>query len=296
MRKNILICIYNWQESFFAKRSLRFKRARPIRAVRRRFVNYVIRTYKKSFVEIEGRKMYLDQNDSLRLSFKEYDKFGEDFLKTQINEGDVIVDLGANIGYWTLFFAQLVGKSGKVYAFEPEPSLFKILQKNVEVNDFENITLIQKAVSNISQKDKLFLSSNPNDHRIFDSTGTRKSIEIDTISLDDYFSKNDFQIDFIKSNVQGADFSAIEGSKNILKKSKNIKIMAEFSPFMLVEFNKNPEDFLDLLLNDDFFLYDLNRRESKIIPVDKKLFLEEYDSKKINGTYLYASRSRIKSN
>ena len=290
-----MISIYNWQELFFSRRSLSFKRFRPIRALRRRFVNYVIRTYKKSFVEIEGRKMYLDQNDSLRLSFKKYDKFGEDFLKTQINEGDTIIDLGANIGYWTLFFAQLVGKSGKVFAFEPEPTLFEILKKNVEVNEFKNITLIQKAVSNISKKGKLFLSSNPNDHRIFDATGTRNSINIDTISLDEYFSSNDLQIDFIKSNIQGADFSAIEGSKNILEKSKNVKIMAEFSPFMLVEFNKNPEDFLDLLLDDDFFLYDLNRRELKIIPIDKKLFLQKYAPEKINGTYLYASRSKLNS-
>ena len=64
-----------------------------------------------------------------------------------LEEGDVFVDVGANLGYFTLIASDAVGKTGRVFAFEPEPNNFSLLQKNVEVNKCANVCCERKAVS-----------------------------------------------------------------------------------------------------------------------------------------------------
>ena len=293
MLKQIMISWYNFSEEFLSKQSLEFRQKRVIKAYRRRLSNFVISRYTSEFVEIDGRKMYLDPTDSLKLSFRRYDDFTENFVKSRIKKNDTIIDLGANIGYWTLFFAQNVGDNGKIFAFEPEPSLFELLKKNVNVNNFLNVITIQKAVSNKTQKTKLFLSHNPNDHRIYDPSDERKSIEIECIRLDDYFKNFNGEINFIKSNIQGADFAAILGMPEIIKKSKNLEIIAEYSSALLEGFGFSPRDFLMTLQKTGFKLFDLNSQEKKIIPVEIDQFLEQYSPEKSNGTYLFCTKNDL---
>jgi len=120
---------------------------------------------KSDFVEIEGHKMFLDSFDSLKLSInKSYEEFETEVTKKIVNDGDVVLDIGANIGYYTLIFAKLVGKNGKVYAFEPEPNNLAILKKNIEINGYKNIEVIDKVVSNKNGTVKLYISEQNKGH------------------------------------------------------------------------------------------------------------------------------------
>ena len=109
-------------------------------------IGRIIHSFSKSdFVEIEGRKMFTQNNDGLALSiFKIYEPNQTEIVKKYVHEGDIVVDIGAHVGYYTLLMAQLVGKNGKVYSFEPDPVNFQLLKKSVEINGFENVVLIQK--------------------------------------------------------------------------------------------------------------------------------------------------------
>jgi len=264
-------------------------RFRVVRHCRRRLLKMASR-YKSNFIEIDGRKMFLDEDDSLKLSLFPYAEEITEIMKRDIKKGDTVVDMGANIGYFTCLFAQLVGETGKVFAFEPEPNNFQLLKKNVEVNGYKNVTIEQKAVTNETQKIIMYLSNSPKDHRIYSYDQNRNSIEIDGITLDDYFRDFKNKISFIKSNIQGADCGAIQGMMSVLEKSKpNIKIIMEFSPSMLKGFGSDPGECLDLLINKGFELFDIRLYEKKTIPIKKDELLERYPIESKKGGDLYCT-------
>lgn len=272
-----------------------FNQFRVARHMRRRFLKFIER-YKTNFVEIDGRKMFLDEHDSLKLSLYPYVEEQTKFFKENVKEGDIVLDLGANIGYFTCLFAQLVGKTGKVFSFEPDPKNFNILKKNVEINNYQNVVLEQKAVSNTKGKIKMYLSDSPKDHRIYNTNDGRESIEIECITLDEYLQKFNIKIDFVKSNIQGADYAAFQGMNSIYEKSKSkISIAVEFNPGMIKQFGGNAEEFLDKLLSDNFKLYDLRWHE-KILPITKEKMLKLYNEENMKGGFLLCipSNSKIK--
>ena len=185
-----------------------------------------------------------------------------------VKKGDIVLDIGDHIGYYTLIFSDCVGLEGKVFAFEPNPDNFTLLKKNVEINKYKNVVLIQKAVSNKAGRLKLYLSAlNSGDNRIYDlGDGPRKSIEIEAVRLDDYFKDYDGKIDFIKMDIQGAEGAAMEGMEILLEKNRNLKIITEFWPFGLKGFGIDPETYLQSFLIKGFKLYRINNLEKKIEP------------------------------
>ena len=256
--------------------------------------NFIISHLKPTFAEVQGHKMFLDSKDSLHLSINEvYEPFETKIVKKEIKKGDVVLDIGANIGYYTLIFAKLVGEEGKVFAFEPDPTNFSLLKKNVEMNSYKNVVLIQKAVSNKTGKARLYLSEdNMGDHRIYDSHDGRKFIEIETISLDDYFKDYNGKIDFIKMDIQGAEGGAIQGMFNLLKKNNNVKIITEFWPLGLKRFGMDPEEYLKVLIEFGFKLYEINEQEKKIKPVNIPKLLKMYAPQKQNHTNLLCVKEK----
>ena len=238
--------------------------------------------------------MYLDEKDSLKLSIKDFSPTLVKFWKNVIKEGDTVIDLGANIGFFTCLFAQLVGETGKVYAFEPEPNNCKLIRKNLEINGYKNVVLEQKAVSNKAGKVKLYFSYSSVDHRIFETDEKRDSIDIDCVTLDDYFSEMNVSINVIKSNIQGADGKGIQGAEKIIKNSKNLNYMSvEFDPDNLKNFDTNPEQFLDILLKMDYKLYDIPAYGNNIVPIEKEDVLRKYPGGNGLGTGLLCSKKEI---
>ena len=242
---------------------------------------------RSEYIEIDGQKLFLDKEDSLLLSTRKnnYDKFEVESLKQIIKKGDIVVDLGANIGYYTLILAQLVGKSGHVYSFEPDPSNFEILSKNVKENKHDNVTLVQKAISDKNGKVELYVSKrNLASHRIFDAEDNRESIEVDVTTLDEYFKKFKKPIKFIKMDVEGAESAAISGASKIIQDSKNLVIMMEYFPKWIKKFGDIPEEILRSLVEKKFKLFNINQKNKKLDSILITNFVEEYNEQKKNYT------------
>ena len=231
-----------------------------------------------SIAEVQGHKMFLDSKDTLGLSVKGiHEPRVTELVKKEVKKSDVVLDIGANIGYYTLIAAKLVGENGKVFAFEPDPTNFAILRKNVELNGYKNVVLVQKAVSNKTGTLKLYISEdNLADHKIYNSHEGRQSIEIEATRLDDYFKNYDGKIDLIKMDIEGSEGGAIQGMSSLLQKNKNVKIITEFWPEGLKEFGVGPEDYLKLLIKHHFKLYDINDKRKKIESVHIAKLSEKY--------------------
>lgn len=151
-----------------------------------------------------------------------------DLMKNTIKPGDVVVDVGANIGFYTLLFSDLVGSKGKVYAFEPEPENFEHLRKLC--NGRNNIKLVNAAVSDKSGSINLYLSSELNvDHYTFKGKEERNVVKVRSVSLDKYFNKRR-KIDFVKIDTQGFEYNVLTGFKRTARRLKKLIIFCEVVP------------------------------------------------------------------
>ena len=203
----------------------------------------------QNIIKIQGSKMYINVNDKdleMRKTFQTYalnrihEEATTNLFKRIIKEGDSVVDLGANIGYFTLLAAKLVGKNGKVYAFEPEPKNYNYLVKNIEFNGYHNVIPWQKAVSNRTSKTKLFICSYDSGHHTINQSNGIKDykpeevgakinfIEVETTTLDDFFKDKKESVDVIKMDVEGAEMLALSGMDRIIKQNKNLKMFIDF--------------------------------------------------------------------
>jgi FkbM family methyltransferase len=228
-------------------------------------------------VKVAGNTMYLDDMDSLNLAwYRVYEPFETKFALNEIKESDVVLDLGANIGYYTLLFGSQVGPSGKVFAFEPSPMTFKILSKNVESYEkekkFSNIKINENAVTERNDETITLHICNENYgmNRIYPSTYTKNSsekIKVKTIKLDNYFHDYPEQINFVKMDMEGSEFGALKGMEEIIHKNKEIRILLEFHPDSIREYGKDPKDVLELLYSYGLTVYHLNKisEEKEII-------------------------------
>ena len=256
-----------------------------------RFLSYNL---KPDWVEIEGEKMYLDKVDALSLSINGiHEKIITNLIKKEIHSGDVVLDIGAHIGYYTLQFANLVGSTGKVYAFEPEPKNFELLKKNVQINKHDNVVLIQKIVSDKDGIVEFFISKFDSiGNKLFKSNEAGSSIKIESTTLDEYFKDLKKKIDFIKMDIQGGEGKAILGMKNLLKENKNLKIIQEWWPDALKQNNTNPEDHLKFLQHIGYKIYEIDGTIKKdILPITIEQLLEKYPNSLIEDINLFCKKS-----
>ena len=246
---------------------------------------------KTEFTIVQGNKMFLDPGDSLDLSINGvYGELDTKIIKENIQEGDIVIDVGANIGYYTLIFAQLVGKTGKVFAFEPEPENLKILKKNVEINNFNNVIVEQKIISDQCGKMKLFISdSGIVGHRIQQKENFKNFIEVESLTLDDHMEKSGFleKINFIKIDVEGAEPMVLDGSKNILKKNEHLKIFSEFNREDIKKYDSDPETMLSLLFENNFQFFLPDYKNNTLSLSDKNTLLNSEKLLKENLNILF---------
>lgn len=151
-----------------------------------------------------------------------FEKYETALFLSQLKNNSVVVDVGANIGYYSLLAARRVKK---VYAIEPDQKCFEILKKNVEENKLKNVVLINKAASDKREKKYLVRDEkNLGNSRINDKNG--ELINTDTL---DNILKNEQKIEVIKIDTQGWETQVVAGAKKVLKKDKPT-VFLEYTP------------------------------------------------------------------
>jgi len=214
------------------------------------------------YFEVFGNKLYIHKSDDMNLVIqqKTYEKETRDMIIKELRKDDIVVDCGANIGYFSLFMAELVGKNGKVIAFEPEPSNFKLLKHNIKVNNYENIIPMPFAVSDKLGSTNLKLESTVAHYLTEEKT--KDSIQVDAITLDSYFENYQKKIRLVKMDVEGYESEIINGMRNMIK-NNDLRLVVEFSNYTQMHTNHKPVKLLELI--DELGFEILNLQTNKMI-------------------------------
>lgn len=180
-------------------------------------------------VKIFGKYIFYylanDKYIGQRIALEKYEPYETQLILRQTKKGNTVIDVGANIGYYTVLLADKVGKTGKVYAFEPDKVNFEILKKNIEANNLKNVEIINAAVGSKAGKLKLHKSKdNLGDHKLYGDD--KETEEVKIIKLDNFIKE---PIDLMKIDTQGWEPEVIEGAKKIISKNKPIMFL-EYSP------------------------------------------------------------------
>jgi FkbM family methyltransferase len=165
-----------------------------------------------------------------------FSHFGELALIYRLRPGQVVVHLGANIGYFTLLFARQVGHSGHVYAFEPGPLSFLLLKKYIAANAYRNITPINKAVSDKSEILDLWICVSGESDNCMDGVergdDDRFPVMTRCVALDDELPRR-LIVDYIKMDVQGAEYPALLGMRGLIERSPQISLLMEWDTILV---------------------------------------------------------------
>lgn len=148
---------------------------------------------------------------------------------------DIFIDVGANIGLMSLFASKILKNTGKVYSFEPEPSTFDILQKNIFINHSKNIRTLSYALGSKNETLEVYKNANKNRGKatLMVSEETEESgTHIEVKTMDDFIYENSIsEVKFVKIDVEGWELEVLKGAKLLLS-SKN-------APILCVEYIKN---------------------------------------------------------
>lgn len=156
-----------------------------------------------------------------------------------LEKNDIMIDVGAHIGTYTIPIASQIGKSGKVLAFEPNPKNSMVLRKNIELNNLNNIIMFENAVSNKNEISSLTLSDDPMLSMIIDN-GKGEDIKIECVTLDSVYEKLKLEkVDWLKIDAEGSEIKVMEGAK---------KILEQFHPKIIIEVRKENENKVKELL------------------------------------------------
>jgi FkbM family methyltransferase len=187
-----------------------------------------------------------------------------EFIARELQPGATVVDIGANVGLMTLLLAKVVGPTGSVFAFEPGPISFAILKLNTLINDYQNITLVNKAVSSVSGMETLFICPTGESDNQVSTTDldwkdeTRVAVPIEIVSMDDYLGvDNHRKIDFVKIDTQGGEYKVLKGMIDTLQRNQDIQLILEYAPFMPLWKDIKPQEFLGFIRTLGFKIYDL---------------------------------------
>jgi FkbM family methyltransferase len=217
-----------------------------------------------------------------------FEPFETELVKNTVRPGDVVLDVGANIGYYTLLFARLAGEQGKVFAFEPDTANFRLLQENVELNGYRNVVLCRKAVSNKTGPAHLFrCDTNQGDHRVYDSADGRPAVAIESVALDHYLRDYQGRIDLVKLDIQGSEWAAIRGMKALLRTHRETRLITEFWPFGLNKAGVEPAEYLRLLQGFGFHLFEIDEQQHRLGDGDVERLLQTYTLEQENFTNLF---------
>ncbi len=214
---------------------------------RHRVLNALLPQKRWEYASIYGTDMWLDLSDFVQrnIFIGSYEVEETNWVKDLLRPGMTFVDVGANIGYYSALAARLVGREGRVEAFEPNPSAYGQLLSWIETSGMPQVHCFQVAMSNAPGSLTLYVppeSEHDNNANVVCGQEGYFSTRISAYTLDSYLNKLNVDIvNLLKLDVEGYEPCVLEGAETTIRDGRIRAIMAEFHPAMLDRAGTSPE-------------------------------------------------------
>jgi FkbM family methyltransferase len=200
-----------------------------------------------------------------------WDDFIRDAVFTRLSPAAVILDVGASVGAWTVPLARRLGAAGHVYAFEPVPANRERLERAIASNALHNVTISPLALGDDTRQVDMWLRSS----RSGSDSGTAAVVPTGTghltvsmCPLDDWAAQEGLQrLDFIKLDVEGAEFLVLAGAEHVLRRFRPL-ILAEFDAYWISTHGRTAADVTQWAAAHDYRLLRWNRHRRTFVPAD----------------------------
>jgi FkbM family methyltransferase len=215
-----------------------------------RWLGLADKTYNKKL----ANNIYMQVNPSEHIQqqlfwYGYYEKELGDLIRKILRPGDVFIDVGANIGYFSLLAAKHQ-PTAKIFSFEPVSPIFKQFEENISINEFKNITAINAAIGEKNEEREIYISGDDNKgmssfEKPENYSGKTETVRV--IELDNWLRTSGFaRVDLIKIDVEGSEFFTLKGMKETLRDFKPL-IIVEINPQTLLQFNSTSKDIFNYL-------------------------------------------------
>ena len=235
----------------------------------RDITNWLIKKLIPEKVNIGKASLFLNPNDPVvsgAIFFNVYEKSEIKFIKSISFKGMKVIDIGANIGYYTTLLSQEAGGNGLILAIEPDLESYKYLSRSINSLENKNVLSFPIAASNLRQKLPLYISKdNRGDNRLYQNNQKRDHFLVDCLTIDELsFQTKIESFDLIKIDVQGYEPKVFQGMQKTIRSSKNLTILSEFWPKGIIQAGESPSNFLRTLRKMKLNLFELKKNGSLV--------------------------------
>src|SRR5712692_7180948 len=259
---------------FHAARGTTLAKCRPLRSAWKRLFDFS-RPRGLVLREIHGSRMHLDADDrgvGSAVLLGVFEPFETELFARCVRDAMTVVDVGANVGYYSLLAARLVGATGRVFAIEANPPMYSMLLQNIAVNDYHNIRPSSCCISDLSgqarfRMDRAVAGESGMLPRC--EAGREGTITVDTGTLDEILP--DGVVDVLKMDIEVAECLALMGAFRLLRYCRP-QIFMEFVPALLTKMGTPPADVLGMIKQHGYSVYLINeesRTLQSIVDEDK---------------------------
>ena len=231
-----------------------------------RVVNPYLAWHSRSFVAraVFGSRLAGDTRDMIQqyiYFFGLWERELTAWIASRLSTGDVFIDVGANIGYYSLLASTLVGKAGAIVAIEASPAIFRRLQENIARNGASNVRSVNVAVSDRKGTVQLFRGPDHNagETSMFAVAGFTPDGAVQSARLEEILDRKELaSARLIKIDIEGAERFVVPSIGPLLSSCRDdLELIVEFHPQYLTEPGRGADDLVKLMDASDFHAYRL---------------------------------------
>lgn len=201
-----------------------------------------------------------------------WDRLLTQTLNESLKQGDVFIDVGANVGYFSLLAAKRVGETGRVLAIEPNPAVADQLRANVERSKLSNVIVEEVACSEFPDSMTLYIPKSSVQASLSPSNGGTESTEVRCVPLDQLHDLP--KVSFIKIDVEGAELIALKGMRETLVKFRPT-IVIELVPHHLENMRTSKEEVIKFLTDLNYSVDSMGAHENYICHPNERTLLKD---------------------